>query len=294
MSAVPQGTALVASGPNVSAVYLLFLDESGTHGGSPVFIVGGIALHEEDTRHLQGKLESFLTRKLSTPPLSLSALKFELHATDIKNRAKEWAVVPPTTAHEVMHGTYATIINFVASDATLPVALFGAVIEKRKVPDRRERERLAYELVLNKFDAMLGRLSRLPGASHQNGLVIHDQRVVHGGARAWTDERAIQEWTRDWREAAGKVGRLRHFADVPLFADSQASRLIQAADFVSYALWRHYGGNDGSFLSKVLASFDTDAEVLHGLIHVSNDFARRTCPCPPCQNRLTRGLEPDI
>jgi hypothetical protein len=48
------------------ATYLLYLDESGTHGGSPVFILGGIAVHERDAWHLQNRLDGVLTRNL--PP----------------------------------------------------------------------------------------------------------------------------------------------------------------------------------------------------------------------------------
>jgi hypothetical protein len=35
-------------------VYLLFVDESGTHGGSPVFVLGGAAIHEDDARGSRG------------------------------------------------------------------------------------------------------------------------------------------------------------------------------------------------------------------------------------------------
>ena len=34
-------------------LYLCFVDESGTHGASPVLVVGGIVIHEEDAWHLQ-------------------------------------------------------------------------------------------------------------------------------------------------------------------------------------------------------------------------------------------------
>ena len=44
----------------------------------------------------------------------------------------------------------------------------------------------------------------------------------------------------EWQHAAGVLPQLRNLADVPLFADSRASRLLQAADLVSYALYRHY------------------------------------------------------
>jgi len=38
-------------------VYLCFVDESGSHGTSPVLVVGGIIIHEEDVWHLQQRLE---------------------------------------------------------------------------------------------------------------------------------------------------------------------------------------------------------------------------------------------
>lgn len=272
---------------------MLFLDESGTHGGSPCLIVGGLAVHEDDARHLQQKLESFLHRKIAGPPLLRNALEFELHATDIKNGNDEWKGIPGRDRFDVLHGTYSTILNYSVRWANFPMVLFGAVVDTRKVPDRRDREKLAYELVLNKFDAMLGRINRVHGA-RQRGLVIHDQRVVHGGRRVWTEERAIQEWTKDWREAADRVGRigLRNFADIPLFADSRSSRLIQAADFVSYALWRSYGVGKSDYLDMLVPRFDAVSEEMHGLIHISRDYASATCTCPPCRNRLERGLNP--
>jgi len=280
-------------GYTIPALYLLFLDESGTHGGSPVFVLGGLAVHESDASHLQHKLESFLHGRLSGPPLSLNAQNFEIHATDIKNGDEEWAVVPFPDRMAVLGGAYSTLLNYGERNPNYPMALFGAVVDRDKVPIRREREKLAYELVLNKFDAMLGRINRA-GLPPQSGLVVHDQKVVHGGRRIWTAERAIQEWTRDWREVAGRVGRLRNFADVPLFADSKATRLIQAADVVSYALWRAYGPRPPKpqYLNRVLRRFDAEGGVMHGLIHVSRAFATGSCPCPPCQNRLARGLDP--
>jgi Antitoxin VbhA len=35
------------------AVYSLYLDASGTHGASPVYILAGLAVHEQDAYHLQ-------------------------------------------------------------------------------------------------------------------------------------------------------------------------------------------------------------------------------------------------
>lgn len=58
-------------------MYLLYLDESGTHDGSPVFVLAGLAVHEQDVYHLQKKLVGMLGRRLSK---GLEVADFELHA----------------------------------------------------------------------------------------------------------------------------------------------------------------------------------------------------------------------
>jgi hypothetical protein len=150
--------------------------------------------------------------------------------------------------------------------------LFGAVAE-----DATNRDARAYEEVLHKFDEMLARRGRILG-ERQTGLVVHDKRAI---------ERDVQRTTQTWREIAGRMGQLTHLADVPLFADSRASRLIQAADLTCWALWRYYGlaTADDSWIRDLWALFDGDnGGVMHGLIHASPKF-RAGCQCPPCMSR---------
>ncbi|HTR72047.1 MAG TPA: DUF3800 domain-containing protein [Solirubrobacteraceae bacterium] len=112
-------------------------------------------------------------------------------------------------------------------DPDYPLALFGAVVD-RHYSDYRKR---AYEEILHRFDEMLG-----PTATrqeHWRGVVVHDESNI---------EKNVQAWTQRWREVAGRIpGKLGHVVDVPFFADSKASRMIQAADLVTFALWRYYG-----------------------------------------------------
>jgi hypothetical protein len=148
--------------------------------------------------------------------------------------------------------------------------LFGAAIDQ----SYGDREQRAYEEVLHKFDEMLTRQANASGV-HQRGMVIHDRRVI---------ERDVQAWVNTWRSVAGRIGRLTHIADVPLFADSRASRLIQAADFISWGLYRFYGeAKDEQWIRPLWPRFDGANGIMHGLIHVSPAFHR--CPCPPCVSR---------
>ena len=100
-------------------------------------------------------------------------------------------------------------------------------------------------------------------------------------------EKDVQRWASTRRQVAGRIGRLGHLSDVPFFADSRASRCIQAADFVSWALWRYYGlpTADESFINPLWSHFDQSEGKMHGLIHVVPGFRHGACSCPPCANR---------
>jgi hypothetical protein len=80
-------------------------------------------------------------------------------------------------------------------------------------------------------------------------LLIHDRSAT---------ERRVQTWADRWRLIESRIGVLTHLVDVPLFADSQASRLLQAADFVAWSLWRYYGlaSADERWIKPLWSHFD--------------------------------------
>ena len=261
-------------------VYLLYLDESGTHGGSPALILGGLAIHEHDAYHFQQKLEGVLARKL---PKGLKPKDFELHAAEIKTPVKKkkgvtvtspWAQVPMGTRLDILKAVYSAIGSYSCFDQTRPCALFGAVIDNSYA----DREQRAYEEVLHKFDDMLEWQYRATGV-RERGIVIHDKRSI---------ERDVQGWANTWRRVSGRIGKLSNFTDAPFFSDSRASRMIQAADFVSWALWRYYGCQDDSRIKGLWNLFDSNQGVMHGLIHVVPGFHQGACTCPPCSSRLNK------
>lgn len=267
-------------------MYLLFADESGTHGGSHALVIGGIAVHEQDSQSLQRALDNCVQRHLG----SLQVDHYELHAAEMRNAKKPkngsraipspWSFIERTRRLAVLDSTYEVLNSYEPVNPSLPVALFGVVIDRNFHSEWTvfERERFAYEVLLNKFDVMLKRVRSQTGLDNR-GLVIHDRRVVA--------ERDIQDWTKEWQKAAGSVGQLRNLADVPLFADSRATRLVQAADLVSYALYRHYDlSRQGvDYAERIWNSFDSDGNALHGAVHFTPSFAGGTCGCRPCLGR---------
>jgi hypothetical protein len=268
-------------------VYLLFVDESGTHGGSPVFVLGGAAIHEDDAQRLQRRLDDLVIEHLGRLPPNLD--EYELHAGEMRNakkpgrpdqRASIWATVPRPDRLRLLAEAYREIAEFRSVDPDLPLALFGVAVDARfRAADAQvTRERFAYEVLLNKFDVMLMK-ARVERSKPNRGLVIHDRRVVV--------ERDIQSWTAEWRTAAGNVGQLRNLADVPLFADSRATRLLQVADLVSYALFRQYSSDkpDSAF-EQLWPVFHADKGVTHGCVHFTPSYGQGDCTCRPCEQRL--------
>jgi Protein of unknown function (DUF3800) len=270
-------------------VYLLYLDESGTHAGAPVFVLAGLAIHENDVWYLQRALHRQVAAVLR--PHSLDPTSFEVHANELRARdadlqarpthgkrkakpASPWLVIPEADRRSLLTNALRAVTAYRPQNARLPFRAFGAVVQATYA----NKEERAYELVLNKFDEMLGRLYHENGGERQRGLVLHDVRQK--------EEKGIQAWTSLWRERAGNVGKINNIVDVPVFLDSRASRVIQAADLVAYALWRYYSKSEERFIKPMWHLFDNDRGQMHGLIHVTPQFARAECNCTPCLNRL--------
>jgi hypothetical protein len=271
-------------------VYLLALDESGTHNGSPVVLIGGLAVHEADVRRVERDLHAVLNKHLV--PLGLDPWQHELHATELKTPSKakraangypatrdsEWLTIPSATRLAVLADAYAVVRDHQPSDRRYPLRIFAAVVERRH-KEFATAEKYAYDHVLHRFDEMLRGFGK---DEQQRGLVVHDRRdSVHTSAR---HEPKIQGWTALWQRTGP---RLEAIVQVPYFTDSHASRLIQAADFVSYALWRQYSQQSDAYIADLWQHVDIGKKgELSGVIHLTPDFGR--CPCKPCVSRTTQ------
>ena len=80
-----------------------------------------------------------------------------------------------------------------------------------------------------------------------------------------TYENTLQRLATDFRVIGHSWGLLRNLAEVPLFIDSRASRLIQLADLVAYAIFRKFEANDDQFYRIIAGDFDSQSGIAHGL-----------------------------
>jgi Protein of unknown function (DUF3800) len=58
---------------------------------------------------------------------------------------------------------------------------------------------------------------------------------------------------------------LNNLAEVPLFLDSKASRLIQLADLIAWSTFRNYESNDDQFFSIIKSRIYIANGTTHGL-----------------------------
>jgi Protein of unknown function (DUF3800) len=98
----------------------------------------------------------------------------------------------------------------------------------------------------------------------QRGVIVFDKA---------TYETDIQTLARDFRSIGHSWGVVRNLSEVPLFLDSKASRIVQLADLVSFALYRLYERNDYTFFNHIKDRFDVVAGEPRSLIYC--DLSRK-------------------
>lgn len=245
-------------------VYALYLDDAGSVGNPAEkhFILAGICLFERQIHWLQDELDRVARTTTHHSPETL-----ELHGNQILAGRNWWRSVPKDERRRVIrHGLAA------ARALKGDWCLFGVVIDKQERAPEDPIE-YAFEQLCNRFDRYLMRKHRQ--GNSQKGIIVLDKS---------TRETRLQSLATEFKTTGHRWGTTKNIADVPFFVDSRATRLIQYADLVSYALWQKFEKGDGEFFDVISDSFDAEGGVVHGLHHFKN---RQTyCDCPACAPTL--------
>ena len=134
------------------------------------------------------------------------------------------------------------------------VRLFGAVLDKQNFAGQ-DIAQVAFEQLSSRFDQYLGRLYREKN-NRQRGLILFDKSAT---------ERRIQTLALEFKYTGHTFGVTRNYAEVPVFIDSRASRLIQLADLVAYGIFRKFEHSDSTYYDIFSHCFDAEGGVIHGL-----------------------------
>ncbi len=224
---------------------LLYVDESGStiDPKQIFFVLAGICIFERQGYWISEELDKIAARFNPGDPNSV-----ELHGSPMLNGRAFWRQFPLPDRIKAIKDSLEVLAKSNASHR-----VFACVIRKSVVSPKDPVE-VAFEQVVSRFDYYLKRLHK--SGDTQRGIIIFDKS---------TYETTIQTLATDFRKIGHTWDVLRNLAEVPLFIDSRASRLIQLADLVAYSIFRKYESNDNQFLSIFNHKFDKEGDQVHGL-----------------------------
>jgi hypothetical protein len=245
-------------------MYLLYLDDSGSVGNASDkhIILAGLSVNEKTPHWLSQSLDKIAEQVWPDNPQAL-----EFRGADIRSGKKHWR----GQGREVRERAYTDALNVIARSTK--VRLFGAAIHKAAISPDDPME-YAFEQLANRFDRMLGRHYKATN-DPQRGLIVLDKSSY---------ETSLQRLALDFRVTGHRWGQLHNLADVPLFVDSTATRMIQYADMIAYAMRRHFEHGESKYLDSIAQRFDAEGGVVHGLVHYTPPGSG--CTCRACLQRI--------
>jgi len=226
-------------------MHLLYSDESGTvKDASQIhFVLAGVSLFERQSFWISNELDKIAAKFNPADPNSV-----ELHGNPMFGGKGIWRQYPKADRIAVIKECLNVFALSHKSNK------FFACVIKKTLASPRDPVELAFEQLPSRFDHYLMRLHK-SGDTHR-GIIIFDKS---------TYETTIQNLATNFRTIGHTWGVLRNLAEVPLFLDSKASRLIQLADLLAYSVFKKYEQNDDQFFSIISNRLDTEGGIIHGL-----------------------------
>jgi len=250
--------------------HLLYLDDAGSvpNANEGYYVLGGVSVYEAQADWFSRQLDDLAQTINPADPASV-----EFHASEIfSRRTIPWKGMTRDDAR----GVIMAVLKIIA-DSYASARVFACAVEKASVSTGTDVVELAFEDLCSRFSLYLDRL-RAQG-DRQRGLVILDRT---------TRETSLQRLAREFRSLGTRWGNtLRNLADIPFFVDSRASRLIQFADHVAYAVFRRYNAGDTQYFDIIAPRFDAADGRIHGLSHKLAQGV--PCLCPACLSRQISG-----
>lgn len=259
-------------------MHLLYLDDSGSvkNKNDKYIILSGLSVFEQTPFFLSTRIDAAL--KIHFPEID-NIHEVEIHGTEIFSGRGIWRK-KRNKADRIK--IIKEMLELITSEVGT-IRIFGAAIHKAALAGSDkpiDPMEAAFEQICSRFDKYLMRMYRQNLNSNpskkqgQRGLIIFDKSSY---------ETSIQSLAREFREKGHRWGVVRNISDVPMFVDSKATRMIQCADLIAYALRRYYENGDSNFIDILKGRFDHEGGVIHGLYHYK-PFDEQ-CLCMTCKQK---------
>ena len=243
-------------------MYLLYLDESGTHPSSERVVVGGVAVFERAAYWLKRDLSETVARFFPYEQQQIPIHAPRLRTSGSRGLPEAYAGVDAAERRRLLDACYQTLLV-----SRHPV-LFATVVDKDAAASG-ESYRIAFEDVVSRFDLMLARF-HAANRTQRGVVVMSESSTLRRAERA--SGPSVSEGTQ-W-------GRTRNLSEVPLFVSKSRTRLLQAAGLVTNEVWGRYEKGISRHFDDMLPKFDREGTRLHGLTHRTGGVD--ACWCPAC------------
>ncbi|MCA9948604.1 MAG: DUF3800 domain-containing protein [Anaerolineales bacterium] len=245
-------------------MYLLYLDDSGSvaNVNEKYFVLGGVCVPENSTRWLSYELEKLAQEINPENPRDV-----EFHASEIfGGRGKIWEQFNRQQRIEIIRRVLLVLENAYSSIVT-----FACAVHKESFPNT-DPVMTAFEDLSSRFNLYLRNVTS--EYSHK-GLIVLDKSSY---------ETSLQNLSFQFKEQGDQWGSFqKSIIEVPLFVNSRASRVIQLADHIAYAVFRRYNAEDLTYFNCIEGRFDQREGKMHGLAH--KQTYKYSCTCPACISR---------
>ncbi len=252
-------------------MYLLYLDESGTHSSARHFVLAGVAVLETDIAWAKTQLDRLQSEYLPDVDESVHFHASELHRQDGNKISPPFDRLDQTERKQLLNRLRDVAI-------TIRGTFFAVVIEKSYLSEGEDQYERALEQMLSRFDQFLGRRNQEQIQQHL-GLVV----IAHS-----SDQKRLEVVLRQLAAEGTQWGAIKNLVDIPFFRLSQNSRMLQVSDLISNGVYGRYESGHTLMFDRMLPKFDQDDRGrMHGLLHLTSNRVRASCYLPCC---LTRRL----
>jgi hypothetical protein len=248
-------------------MHLLYLDDSGSapNAREEYLVLGGVAVHEAQALWITRELDRLAASFCPSDPAGV-----EFHASEIfSGRKPPWDALSKLERKQIIKDVLSLLQRSAGS-----CRAFACAVHKTSFSGV-DPLAIAFEDLCSRFDMYLQQI-RMEHQSRECGLIILDESA---------HEAMLQSLARQFRLLGTRWGIVRHLADTPMFLKSSASRIVQLADHVAYAVFRRYEAGDTSYFDVFASRFFTSQGIVHGLAHKQSAEQAASCMCPACLSR---------
>ncbi len=250
-------------------MYILYIDESEDPNSigqaNNHFVLGGVAVFEGEIYNLSLQME-----KVQSDFFPEIAVPLEFHAQHIYKGKDRWRREPEEKRQQFMEAVY----HVISRNRFPNLVLFATAVHVSYPSTSEQVLDDAFEDICQRFNTFLVRQFNLGYPS--KGLLVLDRSGR---------ERRYRALLSRFRTQGTKYGYLGNVVDIPYFADSHHTRMLQLADFCAYAVFLHYEHRDSDHFQTILPRFDrrSPRSGPDGLKHLID--MRIGCRCVACSRR---------